>query len=102
MRVEARRDEDEVGLEGAHGRLDRARERGLVLGVARAGGKREVHRRLRLVVRPARPRIERPLVERDEEHRVVVAADLLRAVAVMTIEVQDRHPFRGHAVIVIV
>ena len=42
MRVEPGRDNHEVGLERADRRLDDALERRFVLGVARAGGERDV------------------------------------------------------------
>ena len=43
-----------------------------------------------LVPGPPRPGIERPLVERDEQDRVVAAHDRLGAVAVMDVPVDDR------------
>ena len=48
--------------------------------------------RLALLVRAARAGVERPLVERDEEDRRVVADDRLRPVAVVDVPVEDRHP----------
>src|SRR5581483_823891 len=66
VRVEAGGDEEELRLEGRDGGLDDARERLRVLLVAGPRGERHVDRRLRLLVRPSAPGIERPLVERDE------------------------------------
>ena len=45
-----------------------------------------------LVPGPAGAGIERPLVQRDEEDRVVAAEDRLRAVAVVHVPVDDRDP----------
>ena len=60
--------------------------------VAGAGGERQVEQRLALLVRPAGPGIERPLVQRDEEDRRVVADDRLRPVPVVDVPVEDRDP----------
>ena len=43
-----------------------------------------------LVPGAARTRVERPLVQRREEHRVVAAEDRLRAVPVVDVDVDDR------------
>ena len=49
--------------------------------------------RVELVTRPraAAAGVERPLVERDDEHRVVAAEDGVGAVPVMDVPVDDRH-----------
>ena len=89
MGVEARRDEQQLRLE----RGDRALgllERGEVRVVARAAGERDVQQRLALLVGAARARVERPLVQRDEEDRRVVADDVLRPVPVVDVPVEDR------------
>ena len=91
MRVEAGGDDHEVGLEGAHRGLDDVVEGSLVVLVAAAGRERDVERRVALVVAGRPIRIERPLVERDEEHGRVVAEDLLGAVSVVDVPVDDRH-----------
>ena len=90
VRVEAGGDEQQVGLERAHRRLDHLGERAQVLVVAGAGRQRHVERRLVARPRPAGARIERPLVQRDEEDGVVAAEDRLGAVAVVDVEVDDR------------
>jgi hypothetical protein len=74
--------------------LDRGRD-GVVEGaevllVARAGAHRDVQRRLGLVARPSRARIERPLVQGHVEDGVVREEDVLRPVAVVDVEVDDR------------
>ena len=91
MRVEPGRDEDEPGVERAHARLHLLDEGGEILRVTGAGCERDVQRRGVARARPAAPRIERPLVQRDDEHRVVPAEDRLGAVAVMHVPVDDRH-----------
>ena len=97
--VEAGRDEDELRLEPLNGGLDYLRERLEVLLVPGAGPQRDVDRRLRLVVRTAAARVERPLVERDEEDAVVVAEDRVGAVAVVDVEVDDRDPVETEALL---
>jgi hypothetical protein len=94
VRVEARRDEHELGREALHRRLDDAGEGVEVLVVSRSRRERDVDRRLRLVFRPPAAGVERPLVERDEQDRVVVAEDRLGAVAVVDVEIDDRHPLQ--------
>src|SRR5438309_968232 len=89
--VEAGRDEHELWLESLDGRLDDAREDVEILGVPAARLQRHVEGRLGLVVGAAATWIEGPLVERDEEDAVVVAKDRVRPVAVMDVEVDDRH-----------
>ena len=91
MRVEAGRDEHELGRERGDRRSDDAVERVEVLRVARPCAERDVERRLGLVVRAAAAGIERPLVERDEEDAVVVPEDRLGPVPVMDVPVDDRH-----------
>ncbi len=90
MRVEARRDEDEVGLERAHGGLDDRLERRPVLGVARARGERDVDDAVRARTGPARAGPERPLVQRDGEDRRVVREERFGPVPVVHVEVDDR------------
>ena len=71
---------------------------GATLRRTRAGTPRRPSRRTagrsasssRLLVRPAGARVERPLVQRDKEDGVVVPEDVLRAVAVVHVEVDDR------------
>ena len=65
MRVEPRRDEDELRVELLDRRLDDVAKRPRVLDVAGARRQRDVERGL--VARPgaAAARVERPLVERD-------------------------------------
>ena len=91
VRIEARRDEHELRLEALHRGLDDVGERVQILLVPRARRQRHVERRLALLVRPAGAGIERPLVERGEEHRVVVPERRLRPVPVVHVEVDDRH-----------
>ena len=93
MRVEPGRDEHELGLEARNRGLDRVLERVHVLRVARSCGHRHVQRRLGLVVGAAATGIKRPLMQRDEEHGVVVPEHCLCAVAVMHVEVDDRDAF---------
>ena len=85
---------------GRNASIDRQRdavERLQVLGVARAGRHREIDRGSRPVapadlVQPAGPGIQRPLVQRHEQHRRVLPVDVLRPVAVVDVPVEDRHP----------
>ena len=65
--------------------------------VAGPGGQREVDEVVPLLVRAARARVERPLVERHEENRVVARDDVLRAVAVVDVPVDDRDALAGRA-----
>ena len=88
--VEAGRDDEQVRPEALHGRRDRVVERVEVLLVSRAGRHRDVERRVSLIGGPAGAGVERPLVERHEEHAVVVAEDVLRPVAVVDVPVEDR------------
>ena len=46
-------------------------------------------------VRHPVPGIERPLVGADEEHARILVEDVLRAVAVVRVEVEDPDPFTG-------
>jgi hypothetical protein len=92
--VEPGRDEQQLGLERAHGRLDELVERAEVVVVVGAGRQRDVQRRLVPLARPARSREERPLVQRDVEDARVVPEDGLRSVAVVDVPVDDRDPLR--------
>ncbi len=93
MRVEAGRDQHELRAERRDGGRDGVIERVQVLVVTRAGRHRNVERRLTLLQRAAGAGIERPLVQGDEEDAVVVPEDVLRPVAVMNVEVDDRNAF---------
>ena len=90
MRVEAGRHQEQLRVEPLDRRHDPLVERQEVLLVAGAGAQWNVHGRVALFVRPAGSGIEGPLVQRDEEHRVVRPEDLLRAVPVMNVVVDDR------------
>ena len=59
-----------------------------------AGGRRHRHvqDRLRLILRPPRTGIERPLVERDVEDARIVPEDRLGSVAVVNVPVENRDP----------
>ena len=92
MRVEAGRDEQQLGLERRDRRPRPAR-------TPRGSPRRRCRRRAAgcSSVSPCSPgpagaRVERPLVERDEEDRRVVADDRLGAVAVVDVPVEDRDP----------
>src|SRR5581483_3611276 len=65
-------------------------EGGEPLGVAGARGQGYVHGRLRLLVRPAAPGEDAALVQGRVEDGVVRPEDVLRAVAVVDVEVDDR------------
>src|SRR4051812_36667969 len=91
--VDPRRHDDELRIEALHRRRDRVVERAEVLLVSRARGHGHVERRLALLLRCAGAGIERPLVQRDEEHGVVVPEDVLRSVSVVDVEVDDRDAF---------
>ena len=80
----------EVGLEAHDRRRDVVVERAQVLLVARARGQRHVDVVSRCSPGPAGARVERPLVQRDEEDGVVVPEDVLRSVPVVDVEVHDR------------
>ena len=67
------------------------RERRRILGVPGAARERDVEDVPARRVRATGPRVERPLVQGDEEDRVVVAHDRLGAVAVVNVPVDDRH-----------
>ena len=90
MGVEARRHEHQIGREAFDGRRDDLGERAQVLRIARACVERNVHGRLALLVGTTTARVERPLVKRHEQDRVVFPEDLLRSVAVMHVVVDDR------------
>src|SRR5581483_12228605 len=70
-------------------------EGGEPLGVAGARGQGYVHGRLRLLVRPAAPGEDAALVQGRVEDGVVRPEDVLRAVAVVDVEVDDRHMLRA-------
>ena len=86
--------------------LDRRRHHGVerveVDVAGRARGEREVERRAHTgadagLVEPSGARIQRPLVQRDVEHIGRRLEDLLRAVAVVRVPVDDEHPLApGH------
>ena len=89
MCVEAGRDQYQLRLEAGERGLDDAVEGAEVLLVAGARAHRHVEGRRRLVVRPAGPGPERPLVQRDRQDGVVAAEDRLGAVPVVDVEVDD-------------
>ena len=92
MGIEAGRDDDELRLECGYRRLDDLGERLQVLAIPGACGERDVDDSFRVRPGPARPRPERPLMQRDGEHRRVVGEQRLGAVSVMHVEVDDGDP----------
>ena len=71
--------------------------------VARAAGHRQVHgvalaRARALVGHRARPGIQRPLVDRDEQHLRVGVEDVVGPVAVVDVPVEDQHALEPVAV----
>src|SRR5262245_18623012 len=90
MSVEAGGHDDELRLERAHRGLDDVVEGAPVVLVPAAGREGNVQGRVALVVRATASRIERPLVQRDEEDGRVVAEDLLGDVPVMNVPVDYR------------
>ena len=90
MRVEAGRHENELRVERANRRLDELAERPRVVGVSRPRREWQVEGVLVARPRTAGAGIERPLVDRHEEHGRVVAERRLRPVPVMNVEVHDR------------
>ena len=97
VRVEAGRDEHELGLEARTAGSTRRSKARRYSSSPDAGRQRHVQRRLVCSSRPARARVERPLVQRDEEHASSSAEDRLRAVAVVDVPVDDRDPRRARA-----
>ena len=89
MRVEPGRDEQQIGLESADRTCDRLPGIEVAV-VARPGREGDVHEVVTLLVRTARARVERPLVQRHEENRIVAGDDVLRSVAVVDVPVDDR------------
>ena len=89
VRVEPGRDEHEIRLELRHRPLDR---RTMLRGSRRRRfqGEWKVDDVARLLVRPAGPWIERPLMQRDEQEGFVARDDVLRPVAVVHVPVDDR------------
>ena len=88
--VEAGGDDQQPRLERLDGGLDDGAKGVGVHGVTGAGPQRDVHDGRIAGPRPARAGVERPLVERDEQDRVVAADDRLGAVSVMHVPVDDR------------
>jgi hypothetical protein len=80
------------GLEPPNRGLHDLLERAHVLLVARSCGQRDVHGGVVALAGPAGARVERPLVERHVEDARVVPEDVLRAVPVVDVPVEDRHP----------
>ena len=102
--VEAERQhERRIGIEGGNG-VEAVGQRGEVAVAIGSGGKRKVQVRADAAVTaslggvPGVVRVDaaRIAVEAHVQHVVTVPEDLLRAVAVMEVDVQDRHP-RGAA-----
>ena len=96
VRVESRRHDQPRRLEGVHPRGHDLVDRVQVDVAGRAGWQRDVHRvpqpqALARVGVPARTRVQRPLVEADEQHARVGVEHVLRAVAVMRVVVDDEH-----------
>ena len=97
VRIEPRRDQEQFGRILVEHRKEELAERGLVDRVRRAVGQRHVHRVPGAVpgaelIGGAGAGIERPLVQRAEQHPRIVPEDVLRAVAVVHVEVDHRHP----------
>ena len=100
MAVEAGRDEQPRRREALDDRRDDLVERLDVHVAGRAGRQRHVHRRpapgtdARLG-HPAGARVQRPLVEADEQHPRVLDEHRLGAVAVVGVVVEDPHALAG-------
>ena len=92
MRVEPRRDDDEVGSECAHRGLDDVLERTPVVIVSRPGRQRNVEHTVSARAGAAAAGPEGPLVDRDSQDRRVFREERLRAVSVMDVEVDDCDP----------
>ena len=90
VRIEAARDEQQVGRETADGVLDDP-PRLEVIRVGSSRGERDVDHRLALVGGSTGARVERPLVQRDEQDRRVVLDDVLSPVPVVHVPVDDRN-----------
>ena len=90
--VEAGGDEDEVGLERDYG-IERGPQRGHVRGPWRARGNGPVAG-LRAEVLRAGAGVARVLVDGSEENAVATVQDRLGAVAMVGVEIPDRHPPR--------
>ena len=95
MGVEAARHEHPVGRVARRQRCDELVDRAEVEVAGCTGGKRHVARRADAVVDPdlveaTRPGIQRPFVERHVRDARIVVEDLLRAVAVVRVVVDDQ------------
>jgi hypothetical protein len=98
VRVESARHEHPAGRMPFRQRRDDLVERAQVEIAGRARGKGDVARGASSVAVPdlvdaSRPRVQRPLVERDVRHAGVGVEDLLRAVAVVRVVVDHENPF---------
>ena len=98
MRVEAGRYDHQIGPPGAHQRQHHPVHRQRVLGVPAAGRQRHVHgvpasgAGAGLAGGAGRPRVPRVLVQRYVQHVGACVEDLLRAVAVVDVGIEDQHP----------
>jgi hypothetical protein len=97
VRVEAGRDEEEVRPEARDHRLDELLEGPHPFRIPAAGAQRHVHGGRAALPLRARSRVDADLVQRCVENRVVARECVLRAVPVVDVEVDDRHPL--HAVL---
>ena len=97
MRIEARRYHDQVGPEIPQPRQDDLLERGAELPAVVAGAQRRVDDRVVLAALGdgAGTGIKRHLVGRAIHHARVRPEDLLRAVAVVHVEIHDRDPLQA-------
>ena len=91
--VESRRNGDEVGLEILYA-LERARQHPAVIGARRAGRDGEV-KSVAAHVRRAGARIARCLVDGKKRGAGLVSQNVLRAVAVVDIEIENGDPPRA-------
>ena len=94
--IEAGGDEDEVGGELSTDRQHHLGEGTHVLAIAEPGRERQVERppgsgTLAYLLGGAGARIERVLMGRDVEHVRIALEEMLRAVAVMQVPVDDHH-----------
>jgi len=94
--IEARRHQNELRPKLGDNRQCDSRVREVVVGISCTSRERQVDREARPractdVPGGAGTRVVRILVRRDEEHRGIVVKAPLRAVAVMHVEVDDRH-----------
>ena len=97
VRVEPGRHEHQLRLPAADQRRDDVLDQRAVHGVARPARDRHVDRVAAPVARAhvarrARAGIQRPLVDRAEQHRRVGVEDVVRPVAVVHVPVEDQHP----------